>query len=426
MADTKTDRQESSQALFCALADYAGTSYVSNNSGLFNENVIKDYNTFKTKWEADKKFNIKIKDVFEKQVKSGKSTFADIENFLINDPSWYKSSILISKKLILEIESISSNFSKIKKPKWKDIFYNHQDELMEDIQKLWSQANKKQKNIKDTKLKKTFIPFGDLNKWNPADIYFSSTKAQKIIKEYTKDKKFDDLNFQILNKLISDLIDDGELLPLSLKKQTSTITLKKVNFNKTKESKDLEQIKFGGYFWKKYETNNKTTKKPARDLKIYMKGTKSEKDVIVLRHDPSTNYFRGEIILKGMEARAGGLGTGQIISIIEIVDPAAANKLKNIIKNCINNFKINKEPIRKKFESLTKGVSDKKQIQKIRSLNNYDEKIGEISAKFVTNPIMPNIISILEDDKKGNEFVRLIYMYAASQTTLSSKFVVAK
>lgn len=423
---SKTDIQESAQALFCALADYAGSSYVSNKNGVFNEDIVKDYLTFKIKWETDKNFNIKLEDVFKKQTKSGKASFKEIEDFLTDDVSWFKSSVLISKKLINEINNISVKFNRIKKPRWEDVFYNHQDELMSDIQKLWTQANKKQKSVDDPKLKRTFIPFGDLNKWSPADIYFSSAKAQRILKEHTQGQLFNEMNFLVLNKLISDLIDDGELLPLSLKKQTSSVVIKKVNFNQTKEARDLEQIKYGGYSWEKYPLNVTTSKKPARDMKIFMKGTKSDRDAIVLRHDPSTNYFRGEIILKGMEAKAGGLGTGQIISIVGIVDPKRESELQRIVRSAIDAFKRNKEPIRKEYDSLIKGITDKKQIQNIRKAYNYDEKIGEISAKYVTNVIMPIIISLLKDNKKGDEFVKLVYTYAASQTTLSAKFVIAK
>lgn len=423
---SKTDIQESAQALFCALADYAGASYVSNKNGVFNEDMVKDYLTFKIKWETDKSFNIKLEDVFKKQTKSGKASFKEIEDFLIDNVAWYKSSVLISKKIIIEIDDISVKFNRIKKPKWEDIFYNHQDELMGDIQKLWTQANKKQKSINDPKLKRTFIPFGDLNKWSPADIYFSSSKAQKILKDHTQGRLFNEMNFLVLNKLISDLIDDGELLPLSLKKQTSSVVLKKVNFDRKKENIELNQIKYGGYSWEKYPLNATTAKKPARDLKIYMKGTKSEKDAIVLRHDPSTNYFRGEIILKGMEAKAGGLGTGQIIAIVGIIDIKKQSELQRIVRSAIDAFKRKKEPIRKEYDALIKGITDKKQIENIRKAYNYDEKVGEISAKYVTNVIMPIIISLLKDNKKGDEFVKLVYTYAASQTTQSAKFIIAK
>ena len=52
------------------------------------------------------------------------------------------------------------------------------------------------------------------------------------------------LTFTTLNGFIGELIESGELLPLSLKKQTNEVIIKKVNFDRTSELKEISKIKF--------------------------------------------------------------------------------------------------------------------------------------------------------------------------------------
>ena len=76
------------------------------------------------------------------------------------------------------------------------------------------------------------VSFGDVNKWSPADIYLATDIARsKISKEIQKTKP-KTYSFIDLNILTSNLIDSGDLLPLSLKKTTKDVQLQKVNCRK--------------------------------------------------------------------------------------------------------------------------------------------------------------------------------------------------
>ena len=89
MAD-KTALAESSQALFCSIADYLGTDGVSKSLDL---ETYPTYIEFKSK-------NVKlIEDSFKRTLTPG-VTLKDMETFLIANRDWYKSSVLIASKLI--------------------------------------------------------------------------------------------------------------------------------------------------------------------------------------------------------------------------------------------------------------------------------------------------------------------------------------
>ena len=201
MASKDTDLAESAQALFCALVDHVG---ISNMDKVLDEN--SNYIMFKENWEKNKLTKgVSIKSIFDKHVVAGKTTFDEIEKFLTYGKSskladsWYKSSVLIAKELLREIDKISRKFSYVKTSSWRKIIYAHQDNIiMDNIQKLFSEANKNQKSIK-SEGSKGQIPFGDINKWSPADIYLASDKGQKEIQDRVDNRK--GLTFVGLNGL---------------------------------------------------------------------------------------------------------------------------------------------------------------------------------------------------------------------------------
>jgi hypothetical protein len=439
---SKDDNAETSQALFCAMADYAG---ITNIDKWFNpievkdkKNVMNTFTGFKSKWNAEfGKKGASVKDIFENKVKSGKSTYKQIDDFLTEKNEWYISSVLIANALIKDTTNLGKMHSKITGIGWKSIFYDHKNITMDNIEILFNRANEKQKKNTDSNVKKSFIPFGDINKWCPADIYFSSQKADTKIAKSATGKSLDNMTFISLNSLLGDLIDSGDLLPLSLKKQTSSVTIKKVNFDRTKDWMEIEKLGGGDVVWKPYPTSLSKipANPPARDLKVFLRNTNNEQDKILFRHDASTAGFKGEIILKGMEARGGSLGFEQILAIIGLVDETMPNKIKTAYDSGNTTFKSKKKPIRKEYEDAVKyaGIDikssnpkDKKRIGEIRKSIQYDEKVGQLSGVYVTNKVMKIISDFLSDEDVKSNFVRMVYAYAASQSFDSAKFIIAK
>lgn len=424
MASKDTDLAEASQALFCAMADFVGTS---NIKTFFDLEKFSTYIAFKQNWEKHKLTkSTTIKALYDKYVKAGRTTFRDIENFLTYGQnskladSWFKSSVLISVTLIEDIINISQKFSYVKTSSWKSILYGyaHQDDaIMNNIQKLFSEANKNQKALKAIQSKGE-VPFGDINKWCPADIYLASNSAKAEIEKMVKNIK--GLTFVKLNKTISDLITSGQLLPLSLKKTVTTAKLVKVNFNRTVEEKLINTVTYGGTKPEKFV--KWTVKNPvARDLKVYL--SKDKQDFIFFRHDPSGDSygtFRAEVQIKGAAARAGGLGEGQILAILKLSGGTSnfATKFSSKLTTSKAAFLKGKKPLRDKFIKRGKTEKDRKEW--------YEPEIAKLSAEQVTNVVMPILFDFLADKNRAEAFTRWVFQYATSRQINSSKFVIAK
>jgi hypothetical protein len=404
---------ESAQALFCALADYLGSS---NVESVFDLDKFPTYVDFKKYWNENYK-QANIQSTFKSHVDADVN-LTEVEQLLSGvgvsgkaKDDWYKSSLLIAKKLVTDITKISKEFSAIQRPSWSDIFYVRGDQnVMENISELYGRANEIQKELISEG--SSGITFSNINKWSPADIYFASPMAKKLLLDEVNSKR--KITFTILNKMISKLISSGDLLPLSLKKQTNEVTIEKVNFNRPLELKKIGNIKYGGTNdWKPYVKPKPGEKKIARYFTIYLNENKTEE--VSFRHDPSgSSNFKGEIKIIGMEARSGSLNQGPIIGIINIVDPSFARKFKTELDASMKKFRNDKKFYREQYD---KKIIDRK---------TYDFEVGALSGIDVTNNVIPLFINWLKNKKHAEDFVRVVYQYATSRSEESSKFVIAK
>ena len=400
MAD-KTALAESSQALFCSIADNLG----STDSKTLDLKTFPTYVDFKSK-------NEKLVEESFKRISTPGVSLKDMETFLISNVDWYKSSVLIAKKLIDDILSIDKNY-KIKMKGYQNLYYFRGDEaIMGNIQKLFTIANKAPIT------KKRQASFGNINKWSPADIYLASKKAHDAIVEDLKNAKPGSYNFTHLNLLTAELIDSGDLLPLSLKKTTSTVELVKVNFSREDELKYLSKISFESLSdWKPYKPVEFPKKGETRDIRIFL----NNKGEIKLRHDPSAKRFVIKFIGGGAEARGGSIGSMKIFcELLGFVDKPTATKL----------LKAYEEGEKKYFEEM-------KPIEKMRDSMNktdpklFDHKRGEISAVNIINKVMPIIKDWFSRTDKSSkseidDFIRIMFEYVTSRTENSGRFVIAK
>ena len=226
MAD-KTALAESSQALFCAIADFLGAN---------KSKKVLDINQYLTYTDFKRQVGEGVVSKAEKRIRTPGVSLSDIETFLGKNNDWYKSSVLIAKKLIQDITGVDADF-KIKQEGFQNLFYFRGDqEVMGNIEKLFKIANTSPITIKNQ------VKFGNVNKWSPADIYLATSKARVDISQAVLKAKPKSYSFIDLNILTSNLIDSGDLLPLSLKKTTKDVQLQKVNFDKKSEIKALEKV----------------------------------------------------------------------------------------------------------------------------------------------------------------------------------------
>ena len=230
--------------------------------------------------------------------------------------------------------------------------------------------------------------------------------------------------------MISKLIDDGDLLPLSLKKADKEAHIVKVNFVRSEEEKLFADIKYYGVSdWsKKY-----TVAKPiTRDIKIYF--SKDKKEKIKIRHDAyNANYgvnkaVKCEIEVTGAGGRGGSVvGIPLISNIIGEIDSSFATELKSAFEDGIRKYSKELEKLNKKYD-VKPGTK-----LKSPSKENYDEDRATLSALYVANAIMPVIYKWFkgnegskDTEKLNDKLLQKFFEYTSSRTKKSSRFVIAK
>ena len=397
MAD-KTALAESSQALFCAVADFLGER---KSDKLLD---IKKYLTFT---DFKRAVGEQVISKAEKRIRTPGVSLSDIEEFLLKNNDWYKSSSLIALKLVKDITGIDADF-KLKQEGFQKLFYFRGDqEVMGNIEKLFKIANSSPITVANQ------VKFGNVNKWSPADIYLATEKARKDIGNAVLKAKPKTYSFIDLNILTSNLIDSGDLLPLSLKKTTKTVQLQKVNFDKKSEIKALEKVSLSPKKvtnWQPYKKVPFGTKGETRDMRAFL----NNGGEIKFRHDPSAKRFVAEFIGGGAEARGGSIGSIKLFcELFALVDKETS---RQVLKEYQEGEKLY-------FEDL-------KLIENLRGKDKklFDFERGSISALNIINRIMPILKNWFTktDKKKVDDFIRIIYQYITSRTPLSGKFVIAK
>lgn len=450
MADSPK-QAEAAQALFSAIVDLKGAPIPRS---------IPNYLIFKEKYKKE------IQIVSRKVITPGVS-LNDIENFLVKDQDWYKSSINIANRLLVATKKLSKKtYNKIK-PKGIDLYYVRGDKnVFGSIDKLWKFTNESTKKTNLLEGKNDLI-FNNINKWSPADIYLASAKAQRLLKTVASggDFKFklgrngttltsiDNFkSFAILNAFIKELIDDGELLPLSLKKspdRKSTI-IKTINYVEGDVAKALksQQIGYHGYVFSK-------TLDVFNSKDVYIKFTTKPRIMMQFRDKGSSGASKGRapvysyqgIITGGTKALDGGLAgksigdvfgqvnqsAGTFFSLsaqkavideaIEIskqmeidFDKAIDNKICDKVFFFVNSY--SKQNFKTKvefFSALYNNFS-------LEKLQNNQQLVERARAQFIFGKYLGgSMIEMFEKDKtQANEMVTNMILYAGSRAKSSS------
>ena len=235
--------------------------------------------------------------------------------------------------------------------------------------------------------------------------------------------------------MISSLMDKGYLLPISLKKQTGTVMIKPVNFDRVKEEQEILKFGFTGLRqpWKKSTPESPQT----RDLQLQVSSSKTE--YIQIRHDASngekSDGFKSEYF-GGGEAKGGGVSSIKMFSkIFSDIDKGAADTFQRTWRNGSDEYKKVMKPKRAKLEAdlkMSKSAEAQKLIKKA-----YDEDRGLMSAMYVTNPVFTFMIIWLNKNDKvvkndplivspADRLIQKVYKYITSRTEISSKFIIMK
>jgi len=394
-----SDLQESTQALFCAVADYLGDQEA---AVAFDTNKYKTYDEFLENYisKSGKNINLIIQEAYEdmSDVTQGGITLPMMERFIRNDKSWWRSSAKISLGVIEQVNTIRRKFSKIKKTKWQDLYYKRGDkEIMRNMTKLFDRANKE--------LKKAKVPdeehFRNINKWSPADIYFASENAEKRVAKAVADKK-NYRNFHQINKLISDLIDSGDLVPISLKKGTGDIHVTKVNFSAKDERERLSK------FYCDYAKEGLDVESAYVTV-----GIGDPTSTLLFRFSIDTNKNNGQYkcaIKLGGGGFGGSVGGDSLAKVIERVDPTFGKKFRTAFE-----------------KGMDEWNTDKKELMQIKSATSRVKAQKALGKRVVGNPLNDLVLAYFKgSSKKRDDMVREIARYAGSASKLSAKHVIAK
>jgi len=416
MADD-TSYAESVQALFCAVADYLGKQEASKLLDVKKydspQELLEEKKIAKTIPLAFKRINAHY---------AGGARFSLDQLIdwitLPKNIKWYKSTIMIANQMMQEISAIDNDFRSIESPNFQNLFYfRGDDEIMQNIETLFKYANSDSLiAVRGT------MKFGDVNKWSPADIYFGSTIAKnrikKDVKEYATPKAKKAYSFTLMNSMIGELIDAGQLLPLSLKQAAGSVTIKKVNFERTDEEKYINSLRIQDVVWEPYKVLSwsKFSKLPkrertARDFKVKIKvGTVT--GVIKFRHDPSGSKFLAEYLPDRGNAREGQIGSAKLLStVMSVVDTTSANKFLAAYQKSDIKFKEEQRKLNLKKSTM--------------STDQFNHARGNNSAVNIMNEVGP-ILKQFFKGKNGTKFAKLVFEYSTSRSTASGKFVIAK
>ena len=348
MADITTIT-ESAQALFSAIGDLVGLANMPEPQrpakGKPDSGVIWTYKEFKTHYGRLQPKPMPIKKVWDSIYVQGGGTFKEIEETFAKDQDWYRSSVYITRKLLTDISKVSTKFPKVQSPGWSAMLYSRgADAVMGTIATLFKRANTCQKSL-DSKAKSKGIVFGDINKWSPADMYWSSLVGRRaLVDELKVANTAECYTFLELNRCITRLISSGDLLPLSLKKAGGKVKLVLVNFDPNCERDSVAWFYCGTISrgstpmpsWKNWKSNTITsvgqdsptgvvgqrklsiTTSAARDLQIQIaekstaKGTPRDgQRFIKIRHDASGGgaTFKIQIYERKSQEPAGSLAS---------------------------------------------------------------------------------------------------------------------
>ena len=293
-----TTETESAQALFCALADLVGSSkintvlnlkryptfwhltgYTKTNAKGYKKALKEAYaiekkNNKETRpfkdWEAEytspelmelinkqRHYKLRIseddwkinneylkKSFLRKYTKTNVSKLSTLKRVLDDELGWYESSVKIAAKLLSALKRIDPQYD-IKGAGCEMTYHRGDEAIMGVIAELFKKANDTAKSQK-TKSPGFYSPtvFGDINKWSPADMYFATKDAKRELDNMLVTYKTTNLRWEVLNNMISEQIDKGQLLPLSLKKVKDDVHLQKFNWDKRVKQYLVKSVKY--------------------------------------------------------------------------------------------------------------------------------------------------------------------------------------
>jgi len=403
-----TAKFESAQALFCAIADEVGDVAIDKVFNLDKEKGYPDY----TSWISVSKHKALVDKVYNSKRLEVDVDRQTIEKFLLKEKSWYVSSVKIAVTLIKTLhKKVDSDFKDIMAKGMQRNYIRGDKAVVGTIDTLFNKANAN--TVKNKKLMK-IEAFGNINKWSPADIYYASKEAKAVLKtELGVAEKKESYAFPDLNRVISKLINSGDLLPLSLKKVTAETKIVPVNFFPDARTKMIDgapkkgalilegglwcassqKVSTGFESWKMFPVTNGVSaiikedevsaleipyeygepaskseldKIPSSSLYVSVSGSSSrnsEVGYIQMRHDRSGASWKVDYSPTSSGGRGGSVVSNTMFAeLLKFADPTVATEFLTAYNKGNEKFRTAKKEL-EKFEDDIKNLN-KSRIQK--------------------------------------------------------------
>lgn len=316
-------------------------------------------------WNGTKDYN----DVDLKEAYTSVDVDESLENILNLSDSWKKSCIIGAKLLY-------KKFGK------KNYTFHRGSSWVKNLEKLFSKLNKSEKI------------FSNLNKWSPADIYMLSPVGAQI--------KFDNSINSIveLNKVMYETLESEDIIGVSLKKMNKEGKINYYNYDE--EKKVIEFDKFttgsGGFF-------------SSKDIYIYF----TINGKVQFRTFSEPTSWQGEI--KGKMANGGKLGYGPIQGVLRGLGLKQLTDVK-VLKSAIDKM----DPIILKtfYENYSRYSDDKQKL----SYDEFKDKVAETGTSWLFSKYIGlELIDIITDANRQDDFITSSIQYASSQSELSASFI---
>ena len=267
----ETAKNESLQALFCALRWNMNENLTANNWSL---------DALQTQYSVNCDLN-------------PTSLWSNnIEVLLTVNPKWIESHIKGANLIYHKVREINSS---------KTYKFHRGSNVVKQIENTFKRCDKIYPGGKN---------FSDLNKWSPADIYIISNEfITSGLSQLTASP-----SLEVLNQKMQEYFDSGDLIGISLKKIESGDGRWSVKNHKN-IPKDVSQVSFRGL------------EGTFKSIDVYVKWGTAKEDRIQFRNTGSDLSWQGEI--KGLSAAQGKIGGGIVDGYIEKLFPGKSLGVKS-------------------------------------------------------------------------------------------------
>ena len=233
-------------------------------------------------------------------------------------------------------------------------------------------------------------PFGDENKWNPADIWMVTPAGESALQALLRTKTLVELN-----EMLIDYYGKKDIVGVSLKKAVGTVNFKEVNVSKLRPTFKFESMTSGlrGFF-------------DSGDAYLMFDGGKAQ-----FRKFGTT--WQAE--LKGKNANMGKMSGGPVKALVDLIGGPTVNFVPQ---------RDIKDRTDENVEQFYKWYTACPDTPKMEYYDFYKEVMKKDMNWYVSKILSAQIVAIVSafDAKKKDRFASGLVNYAGSESELSGPY----